>query len=103
MLVIYIIMITAAVSFAATVVENQIKKQPTKGYNLSYIITAVVGSLVGGFVSMGDSPWLMRLGPLSSPIVWAVLGAVVLTGILLAIRLSRSKTETEPPTDNKAE
>ena len=103
MLIIYIIIVTAAVSFAVTVIENTAKKRPTKGYNVGYIISAAIGSIVGIFISMGDAPWLMRLGPFSSPIVWAVMGAVVLSVILLVIRLRCLKIKTEAPTESKTE
>ena len=89
MLIIYIVMITTAVSFAASVIENLVKKQQTKGYSFGYIISAGIGSIIGGLVTMGDTPWLMRLGALSSPIIWAVIGAMVFSVILLVVRLRR--------------
>ena len=102
MLIFYIIIVTSAVSFTFSVIENQIKKQPTKGYNLGYIISAVVGSLVGGLISMVDAPWLIRLGSFSSPILWVLMGAMILSGILLVIRFRRIKTKKEPSVENKA-
>ena len=81
-----IIIVSAAMAFAASVIEDRVKRQHTTGYRLSYVFAALTGALLGAYLSLGDSSTLMSNQWLN-PRILTIVGALGATSLTMLFRL----------------
>ena len=85
-----ILIVSAAVAFAASVIEDQVKKERTTGYRLSYVFAALIGSLIGAYFGLGDATTVMSAWWLS-PRLLIIAGSLGVTGLTMVARLAPRK------------